>query len=66
MLTRHLLVNLEKLGFHEKLDFLTPYGNWGGFDKTEVCGKMVRNFMGPGLQFSVLPNSKIFNFQDLR
>ena len=20
----------------------------GGFDKTEVCGKMVRNFMGPG------------------
>ena len=26
-LTRHLLVNLEKMGFREKLDFLTPYGN---------------------------------------
>ena len=46
--TRHLLVNLEKLGFHAKLDFLTPYGNWGRFDKTEVCEKMVRKFMGPG------------------
>ena len=33
----------------------------GGFDKTEVCGKMVRNFMGPGLQLSVSPNSQIFN-----
>ena len=39
---------------------------WGGFDKTEVCGKMVRNFMGPGLQFSVSPNSKIFICHDLR
>ena len=37
---RHLLVNLAKeLGFHEKLDLLAPYGNWGGFDKTEMCGK---------------------------
>ena len=26
---------------------IVPYGNWGGFDKTEVCGKMVRNFFGP-------------------
>ena len=24
---RHLLVNLEKMGFHEKLDLLAPYGN---------------------------------------
>ena len=24
---RHLLVNLEKTGVHEKLDLLTPYGN---------------------------------------
>ena len=30
----------------------------------EVCGKMVRNVMGPGLQFSVSRNSQIFNFQD--
>ena len=26
-----------------------PYGNWGGFDKTERCGKMVRDFVGPVL-----------------
>ena len=24
-----------------------PYGNWEGFDKTEMCGKMVRNFPAP-------------------
>jgi len=40
-----------KTGTTEKtthfFDFAT-YGNWGGFGKTEVCGKMVRNFMGPG------------------
>ena len=33
---------------HEKFDLLTPCGNLGGFVKTEVCGKMVRSFMGPG------------------
>ena len=31
----------------KNLIFLSPYGNGGGFDKTEVCGKMVRDFMGP-------------------
>ena len=25
-----------------------PYGNWGGCDKTEVCGNTTRNFLGPG------------------
>ena len=39
---------------HEKFDLLTPCGNWGGFDKTEVCGKMVRSFMGPGSPFFCL------------
>ena len=48
------LWNLEKLGFHEKLDLLAPYGNWGGFDKTEACGKIVRIFMGPGSQIFCL------------
>ena len=37
----------KKLGLHENLDLLTPYGNWWGFDKTEVCGKMVRNLFEP-------------------
>ena len=27
--------------------FFVPYGLWGGFDKTKVCGEMVRNFLGP-------------------
>ena len=34
--TRHLLVNLEQMGFHAKLDFLSPYC----IDKAEVCGQM--------------------------
>ena len=28
--------------------YVAPHGNWGGFDKTEVCGNTTRNFMGPG------------------
>ena len=66
LIARHLLVNLEKLGFHEKLVFLTPYGNWGGFDKTEVSGKWCATLWALGLQFFVSPNSQIFNFQDFR
>ena len=48
--TSQALVNEpgKKLGCHEKLDVLPQYCNWWGFDKTEVSGKMVRNFMGPG------------------
>ena len=60
--SRHLLANLEQLGFHEKLDFLAP-------DKTEVRGKMVRNFMGPGSPIFCLTEElvkSLCHFQDLR
>ena len=64
---RLLLVNLEKSRGTWKTRFVDPILQLRGFDKTEMSGKMVRNFMGPGLQlFSVSPNSQIFNFQDLR
>ena len=48
---------LKKLGFQEKLAFFAAYCNWGGFDKTEVCGKMVRNFMGLGSPIFCLTKS---------
>ena len=33
---------------------IAPYGNRGGFDKTEMSGEMVRNFVGPVLDQSGL------------
>ena len=49
LLSRHWQkTKLKKLGFHEKLGFLTPYGNWGGFGKTELSGNILRNFIDPG------------------
>ena len=45
--TRHLWVHLEKMGFHGKLDLLTPYGKWGGFGKTEMSRNTLRNFIDP-------------------
>ena len=36
--------------------------NWGGFDKTEVCGTMVRNFMGPGSPNFCLTESSNLQF----
>ena len=37
--------------------FVDPILQLRGFDKTEVCGKMVRNFMGPGSPIFCLTES---------
>ena len=61
-LARHLLVNLEKLGFHEKLDFLVPMAIEGVLTRQKCAGKWCATLWAPGLQFSVSPNRRIFNF----
>ena len=38
----------EFIGASPKFVF-APYGNRGGFGKTEMSGQMVRNFLGPVL-----------------
>jgi len=43
-----------------KTDFV-PYGNWGGFDKTEMTGNTTRNFLGPGAAGSGRTELRNFN-----
>ena len=39
--------NINYKRINQRLFSKVSYCNWGGFDKTEVSGKMVRNFVGP-------------------
>jgi len=52
----------KKTEGHEKLDFLTPYGNWWSFDKTEMSGNTLRNFIDPGSPMFCLTNSSNLYF----
>jgi hypothetical protein len=64
--SRQLLVNLEKLGVHEKLDLLTPYIAIDGVLTRQKCAaKWCATLWGPGLQFSVSPHSQIFDCHDV-
>ena len=44
--------------------FLSHMGFWGGFDKTEKLGRMVRNLLGPSSPNLVTGNCWIFNFHE--
>jgi len=44
--------------------FFAPFGNWGGFDKTEMSGNTTRNFLGPGAAGSGRTELGKLNFHD--
>ncbi len=64
--SRHLLVNLEKLGFHEKPDFWPHMAIEGVLTRQKCADKWCATLWAPGLQFSVSPNRPILNFHDIR